>query len=46
MKKIYNKPTTDSIQIVGQNSIMVGSPAGYTNPNIPMGGSGSGIIGG
>lgn len=26
MKKIYNKPTTDSIQIVGQNSIMVGSP--------------------
>ena len=26
MKKIYNKPTTDSIQIVGQNSIMLGSP--------------------
>ena len=25
MKKIYNKPTTNSIQLLGQNSIMVGS---------------------
>ncbi len=42
MKKIYNKPTTDSIQIVGQNSIMVGSPfvniGGGMIPSNPPGG--------
>lgn len=28
MKKIYNKPTTDSIQLLGQNAIMAASPGG------------------
>jgi len=26
MKKIYKKPTTEPIQLLGQNAIMVGSP--------------------
>jgi hypothetical protein len=25
MKKIYNKPTTEAIQLLGQNAIMAGS---------------------
>ena len=43
MKKIYNKPTTNSIQLLGQNAIMAGS-SGFID--LPYDGEHSGFGGG
>lgn len=32
MKKIYNKPTTEAIQLLGQNAIMAGSTGFILGP--------------
>lgn len=32
MKKIYNKPTTEAIQLLGQNAIMAGSSGFILGP--------------
>ena len=44
MKKIYQQPMTASIEVCPQ-SILCGSP-GFTDPDLPFGGNGSGFGGG
>lgn len=31
MKKIYQTPKTESVQMLGQSAIMVGSPGGFVD---------------